>query len=54
MSGHQQAHYDDGYGHQQHGNTDSYYQDENQYYDHNSEGYAEHGHQGGDGYYDES
>jgi 1,3-beta-glucan synthase len=53
MSGHQQGHYDDGYGHQQHGNTDSYYQDEQaQYYDHNG-GYEEHGH-GGDGYYDEA
>ncbi|KIN00973.1 glycosyltransferase family 48 protein [Oidiodendron maius Zn] len=52
MSGHQQGHYDDGYGHQQHGNTDSYYQDEQgQYYDHN--GSYEHGH-GGDGYYDEA
>ncbi|MDA4133459.1 MAG: hypothetical protein OK454_10110, partial [Thaumarchaeota archaeon] len=47
MSGHEE-HYDDGYGHQQHGNTDSYYPDENtQYYDHN--GY-EHVHGGGDGY----
>jgi hypothetical protein len=52
MSAHQQGHYDDNYGHQQHGNTDSYYQDEHgQYYDHNG-GY-EHG-QGGDGYYDEA
>jgi 1,3-beta-glucan synthase len=58
MSGHPhqgQAQYDDGYGHHQQGNTDSYYQDE-QYYDHNGAGY-EHGaghQQGGDGYYDES
>lgn len=58
MSG-QQARYDDGYGHQPHGNTDSYYQDDQaQYYDHHAGGaYAEpaHGHhQGGDGYYDEA
>ena len=60
MSGHpQQAHYDDGYGHHQQGNTDSYYQDDQAqpYYDHNG-GYTEQGHppnqQGGDGYYDES
>jgi 1,3-beta-glucan synthase len=58
MSGHpQQGHYDDGYGHHQQGNTDSYYQDDQAqpYYDNNG-GYAEqgHGHQGADGYYDES
>jgi len=67
MSGHpqqpNQGHYDDGYGqHPQHqqGNTDSYYQDDqNQgYYDQNG-GYADNaqhrqGGQGGDGYYDES
>jgi 1,3-beta-glucan synthase len=63
MSGHpQQGHYDDGYGHHQQGNTDSYYQDDQAaqpYYDHNG-GYADNaqhpnGHQqGGDGYYDES
>ncbi|KAL2072324.1 hypothetical protein VTL71DRAFT_11667 [Oculimacula yallundae] len=55
----QQGHYDDGYGQHQQGNTDSYYQDDQQYYDHNGGGqYADHGHaghpQGGDGYYDES
>ncbi|PQE20654.1 13-beta-glucan synthase component FKS1 protein [Rutstroemia sp. NJR-2017a BBW] len=56
MSGQpQQGHYDDGYGHHQQGNTDSYYQDEHgqQYYDEQGHG----GHQqqqGGDGYYDES
>ncbi|KAJ9148570.1 Glycosyltransferase family 48 protein [Pleurostoma richardsiae] len=55
MSGYPNGHhqYDDGYGHHQ-GNTDSYYQDDNQqYYDAN--GYDAHGtgHQG-DGYYDES
>ncbi|KAK2628877.1 hypothetical protein QTJ16_001980 [Diplocarpon rosae] len=54
-----QGHYDDGYGHHQQANTDSYYQDEQQYYDHNGGGhYADPGHaghhQGGDGYYDES
>ncbi|CZT53251.1 probable 1,3-beta-D-glucan synthase subunit [Rhynchosporium secalis] len=63
MSGHPQqqgqGHYDDGYGHHQQGNTDSYYQDDHQYYEHNDRGqYADqaHGghHQGGDGYYDES
>ncbi|KAL2144732.1 hypothetical protein VTI28DRAFT_8670 [Corynascus sepedonium] len=56
MSGYQQGHgqgqghhdYDDGYGHQ--GNTDSYYQDDQQYYDNNGRG----GYQQGDGYYDES
>ncbi|CAL3971701.1 unnamed protein product [Diplocarpon coronariae] len=65
MSGHppqqsqgHQGHYDDGYGHQQ-GNTDSYYQDDQQYYDHNGGGHYDQGHaghhqQGGDGYYDES
>jgi len=57
MSGHpqQQGHYDDGYGHHQQGNTDSYYQDDGQgYYDQHG-GYPEQGHhQGGDGYYDES
>lgn len=54
MSGYPGHHdYDDGYGHHP-GNTDSYYQDDNQqYYDHN--GYdAQGGHNGGDGYYDES
>ncbi|KAI9666336.1 MAG: 1,3-beta-D-glucan synthase [Bathelium mastoideum] len=47
MSGHPQGgHYDNGYGH---GNTDSYYQDEQGYYDPNQEY-----HQGQhDGYYDE-
>ncbi|TAQ85822.1 hypothetical protein B7494_g5835 [Chlorociboria aeruginascens] len=60
MSGHpQQGQYDDGYGHHQQGNTDSYYQDEHAqpYYDNNHAGYADqaHGHQqGGDGYYDEA
>jgi hypothetical protein len=59
MSGHpQQAQYDDGYGHHQTGNTDSYYQDEHNqaYYDNNNGGHSEHpGHaQGADGYYDES
>lgn len=47
--------YDDGYGHQQGGNTDSYYDNEHgQYYDQQG-GYDAHGgqHQG-DGYYDES
>ena len=59
MSGHpQQGHYDDGHGHHQQGNTDSYYQDDQgqPYYDHNG-GYADQGHghqQGADGYYDES
>jgi 1,3-beta-glucan synthase len=60
MSGHppQQGHYDDGYGQHQQGNTDSYYQDDqNQgYYDHNGGYDQQQGHhqQGGDGYYDES
>lgn len=62
MSGHpNQGQYDDGYGHHPQGNTDSYYQDDNNqgYYDQNG-GYADHQapqgqhHQGGDGYYDES
>lgn len=62
MSGNpQQGHYDEGYGHHQQGNTDSYYQDDQAaqpYYDHN-DGYGDNGHppaghQGGDGYYDES
>ncbi|KAJ4387933.1 1,3-beta-D-glucan synthase [Gnomoniopsis smithogilvyi] len=46
--------YDDGYGHQQHGQTDSYYDNEQggQYYD--QHGYDAHGAQGQDGYYDES
>lgn len=51
--GHQD--YDDGYGHHQQGNTDSYYDNEHgQYYDQN--GYDAHGHpqDGHDGYYDES
>jgi len=62
-----QGHYDDGYGtpapgHQQQGNTDSYYQDDQAqpYYDNNG-GYADQrqadgrgNQQGGDGYYDES
>jgi 1,3-beta-glucan synthase len=65
MSGHPQGgQYDDGYGHgqgqghHQDGNTDSYYQDDQNhgYYDNNG-GYAD-GHQqhpqGADGYYDES
>lgn len=60
MSGYPGGHhdYDDGYGHHQQGNTDSYYQDDQrQYYDN---GYDAHGGQqqganhGGDGYYDES
>jgi 1,3-beta-glucan synthase len=60
MSGHPQGgHYDDGYGHHQEGNTDSYYQDEyNQGYHDNNGGYADQHNaahpQGGDGYYDES
>lgn len=55
-------HYDDGYGHHQQGNTESYYDNEQngQYYDQN--GYDAHGapaHDanaapGQDGYYDES
>lgn len=55
-----QGHYDEGYGQHQQGNTDSYYQDDQQYYDqHGSypdQGHHEPGHpqQGGDGYYDES
>lgn len=63
MSGYQQGHgqaqghgqghgdYDDGYA--PHGNADSYYQDDQQYYDN---GYNNHGgaQQHGDGYYDES
>ena len=56
MSGHPQGHYDDGYGHQQHGN-DVYYQDDQQGY-HDQYDYNHHdqqGHpQGGEGYYDES
>lgn len=46
--------YDDGYGHQQAGHTDSYYDNEQggQYYDQN--GYDAHGAHGQDGYYDES
>ncbi|KAK4124571.1 glycosyltransferase family 48 protein [Parathielavia appendiculata] len=40
--------YDDGYGHPG-GNTDSYYQDDQQYYDHNRGGQQQ-----GEGYYDES
>lgn len=49
--------YDDGYGHHQQGNTDSYYDNEHgQYYDQN--GYDAHGghaaQHGEDGYYDES
>jgi 1,3-beta-glucan synthase len=48
--GHQE--YDDGYGHNN-GNTDSYYQDDQQYYDNN--GYNNRGgQQHGEGYYDES
>lgn len=65
MSGHPQqgGHYDDdgygqGHGHQQAGQTDSYYQDNyDQAYHDNNAGYGDqyHGHQqGGDGYYDES
>ncbi|KAI9743305.1 MAG: 1,3-beta-D-glucan synthase [Claussenomyces sp. TS43310] len=59
MSGHpQEGHYDDGYGHHQDGNTDSYYHDDQHaqgYYDHNA-GYGEGQppQQGADGYYDES
>lgn len=54
MSGYQQGqgghhNYDDGYGH---GNTDSYYQDDQHYYDNNGHGRG--GYQQGDGYYDES
>jgi hypothetical protein len=58
-----QAHYDEGYGQHQQGNTDSYYQDDHgqPYYD-NNDGYADQHHpqgqhppaQGADGYYDES
>lgn len=52
--------YDDGYGHHQQGNTDSYYDnDQGQYYDQN--GYDAHGahdahaaQHGEEGYYDES
>jgi len=48
--------YDDGYGHPAPaGQTDSYYQDDQQYYD--SNGYDGHGaqeHDNADGYYDES
>ncbi|KAL2024990.1 hypothetical protein VTK56DRAFT_3689 [Thermocarpiscus australiensis] len=62
MSGYQQGHgqghgqghndYDGGYGHHN-GNSDSYYQDDQQYYD--NHGYGNHGGQHhGDGYYDES
>jgi 1,3-beta-glucan synthase len=62
MSGHPQGgHYDDGYGHHQDGQNDSYYPDEhNQAYYDNNGGYtdqpeAQHGHhQGADGYYDEA
>lgn len=45
--------YDDGYGHHQQGNTDSYYDnDQGQYYDN---GYDAHGGaHGQEGYYDES
>jgi len=58
MSGHpQQGHYDDGYGHHEQGNTDSYYQDDQGqgYYDQHG-AYADQAphHAGGDGYYDES
>ncbi|KAK4242840.1 glycosyltransferase [Achaetomium macrosporum] len=61
MSGYQQGHgqgqghsnYDDGYGHQ--GNTDSYYQDDQHYYDNNGyNNHGGHGQQQGEGYYDES
>ncbi|KIM94327.1 hypothetical protein OIDMADRAFT_172631 [Oidiodendron maius Zn] len=56
MLEHQQAHYDAGYGHQQHHHTESYYQDEHaqSYYDPNGS-YAEPVHnqqQDGDRYYD--
>jgi hypothetical protein len=62
MSGHpHQGQYDEDYGHPQHSNTDSYYQDDQHaqpYYDHNGGYAAEHGsqhmQQGADGYYDES
>jgi len=64
MSGQPQGgHFDDGYGHHQEGNTDSYYQDEyNQGYHDQNAPYVEPHHaephqahpQGGDGYYDES
>lgn len=51
--GHQD--YDDGYGGHQGGNTDSYYQDDQQYYGNNQgQGYDARGGQQGDGYYDES
>ena len=59
MSGHPQGRqYDDGYGHHQEGNTDSFYQDDHTqgYYDNNG-GYMnqQQGHpQGADGYYDEA
>ncbi|KAG7293849.1 hypothetical protein NEMBOFW57_003909 [Staphylotrichum longicolle] len=51
--GHDQGHhdYDDGYGN--HGNTDSYYQDDQHYYDNNGH-HNNRGGQQGDGYYDES
>ncbi|OXV11226.1 hypothetical protein Egran_01011 [Elaphomyces granulatus] len=48
MSGYNQDHYDDGYGHQAQAQGDSYYQDGQGYYDQNE--YS----QQGDGYYDRS
>jgi 1,3-beta-glucan synthase len=44
--------YDDGYGPQ--GNTDSYYQDDQQYYDNHGQPNNRGGQQHGEGYYDES
>ncbi|KAK8117859.1 uncharacterized protein PG998_006140 [Apiospora kogelbergensis] len=56
-TGHHDA-YDDGYGHQQPGNTDSYYDDHNgQYYDNGYDGHGQQGaggHGAQEGYYDES
>lgn len=47
--------YDDGYGHHQQGNTDSYYDnDQGQYYDNGYDAHGAQGAQGQEGYYDES
>ena len=51
--GGQRDHYDDGYGNHG-GTTDSYYQDDQQYYDQNGYDQYGSGQQGHDGYYDES
>jgi len=52
--GHGHQDYDDGYGGHHGGNTDSYYQDDQQYYgNHQAPGHDARGQQG-DGYYDES